>query len=201
MAKATPALENLIQELSKLPSIGRRSAERLAFHILQMDKARVGVLSDAILRVKTSIVTCSICFNVAESNPCPICADSSRKRDILCVVESESDIMAFEKSAAFKGLYHNLRGRLSPLKGITADDLTVRQLLERLHTGKFKEIIIATNPDVEGDATALYLSKVLQPFNLVVSRIGFGLPIGGSLEYADEMTIKLAIEGRQKLKP
>lgn len=199
MVQSSPALDTLIQELNKLPSIGRRSAERLAFHILQMEKSRAQALADAIVRVKTSVVACATCFNVSENNPCPICTDSKRQRHLLCIVENEYDILSFEKSGSYRGLYHNLRGTLSPLKGITADDLTVRQLIQRLKESAFKEVIIATNPDVEGDATAVYLGKILQPFDVTISRIGFGLPIGGALEYADELTIKRALEGRNSL--
>jgi recombination protein RecR len=192
-------LENLIEELVKLPTIGRKSAERLAFYMLRAEKPQVLGLADAIRAMKESISSCPQCFNVTGSGLCAICSDASRDKETICVVESPMDVMSIERSRTYRGLYHVLQGRLSPLSGITADDLRIRELVERIKKSRVEEVILATSFDVEGDATALYISSLLREIGVTVSRIGLGVPMGSSLEYADEMTLAKALEGRKKI--
>jgi recombination protein RecR len=183
----------------KLPTIGRKSAERLAFFLLQAEKPQVLRLADVIRDMKNSIRLCKECFNVAEGELCTFCSDPARDKSTVCVVESPIEVISFERSGTYHGLYHVLHGRLSPLAGVTPEDLKIDDLIERVKDGDIKEVIIATNPDVEGDATAIYISKLLGETDVAVTRIGLGLPMGGSLEYADEITLGKAIEGRKKL--
>lgn len=192
-------MEKLINELSKLPTIGRKSAQRLAFHILKTSKEEASALANAIIELKEKIITCSRCFNITDVDPCRICTDDSRDKSLLCIVEEPKDLLIIEKMGCYKGLYHILQGALSPLRGITPDDLRIEELLERIKKGNFKEIIIATNPNVEGEATATYLSDLLKSINVSVTRLGRGIPMGGDLEYADQMTISKAFEGRRKI--
>ncbi len=199
MAKTVSAMETLILQLSKLPSIGRKSAERMAFHLLRTAEEDALALSDAIRAMRESVRRCSVCGNITEEDPCSICEDERRRRDLICVVEEPFDLAAFEKSGAFDGLYHVLDGCLSPLQGITAEDLRIESLERRVRAGGVNEIVLATNPSVDGEATALYLSKLLSPYVESVTRIGLGLPMGGSLEFADGRTIKKALEGRTKI--
>ncbi|PKK82940.1 MAG: recombination protein RecR [candidate division Zixibacteria bacterium HGW-Zixibacteria-1] len=198
MFKSAESVEKLINLLARLPGIGRKSAGRLAFHILKISKEEANELAEAIQLVKEKVGFCSICFNISEQDPCYICNDPERSREIICVVEQASDLAALEKAEGFRGLYHILGGRISPLDGIGPDDLKIKELLSRLGDDT-KELIIATNPNVEGEATALYLAKLIRPMGVKITRIARGLPVGSDLEYADGMTISRAIEGRQEI--
>jgi len=189
-------METLILQLTKLPSIGRKSAERLAFHLLRAPKEEAFALADSIRAMRESVRRCAICGNIGEEDTCAICRSERRRRDAICVVEEPMDVVAFEKSEYYDGLYHVLDGCLSPLKGITAEDLRIGSLERRVRAGGVREIILAMNPSVDGEATALYLARLLQPYVERVSRIGLGLPMGGSLEFADARTLKKALEGR-----
>jgi recombination protein RecR len=199
MFKSAGSVERLANRLARLPGIGRKSANRLAFHILKLSKEDAFELADVIREVKEKVGFCSTCNNISETDPCKICSDLSRDQGIICVVEETVDAAAIDKAEGFKGLFHILGGRLSPLDGIGPDDLKISELLKRINSGNVKEIIIATNPNVEGEATAIYLSKLLKPLGMKVSRIARGLPVGSDLEYADSMTLSRALEGRQEL--
>lgn len=199
MFESAGSVERLVNRLARLPGIGRKSAVRLAFHILKLSSDEANELSDLIKEVKDKVGFCSVCNNISETDPCQTCTDPKRDRSTICVVEETSDAAALDKAEGFKALFHILGGRLSPLDGIGPDDLKIRELLERLHTGEVKEIIIATNPNVEGEATALYLSTLLKPLGMKVSRIARGLPVGSDLEYADSITLSRALDGRQEL--
>jgi recombination protein RecR len=194
-----PPLARLIEELSKLPTIGPKTAQRLAFHMLAMSSVDAEALAAAILEAKSRIRNCSVCGNITESDPCGICTNPQRDRSVICVVEDARDIAAMERTREFGGLYHVLQGAISPLDGIGPDDLRIAELLQRVAAGEMREVIVATNPRVEGEATALYLSKVLRPLGVRVTRIAHGLPVGGDLEYADEVTLARALEGRRDL--
>ncbi len=198
MFKSSESVERLINFLARLPGIGRKSAGRLAFHILKMPKEEALELAVAITDVKEKVGFCSVCFNISEDDPCFICTDENRTKDIICVAEEASDLVALEKAEGFRGVYHILGGRISPLDGIGPDDLKIAQLLERIKDG-VKEIVIATNPNVEGEATALYLAKLIKPLGIKITRIARGLPVGGDLEYADGVTLSRALEGRQEI--
>jgi recombination protein RecR len=197
--KFAAPLERLIERLRALPGVGAKSAQRLAFHILRGSREEAQALARAIVEVKEALRLCGVCFNITDIDPCLICGDPSRDRAAICVVEEPNNLVAIEKSAQFRGLYHVLHGSLSPLRGIGPDDLRIAPLLERLRDGVVKEIILATNPNVEGEATAVYLSRLLKPLGLRVTRIGLGLPVGAELEYADEVTIGKALEGRRDI--
>ena len=199
MFSYAPPLLRLIEELSKLPTVGPKTAQRLAFYMLSMSADDAEALAAAILDAKRRIRSCSICANLTEADPCVLCTSPKRDRSVICVVETPRDLAAMERTREFTGLYHVLQGAISPLDGIGPDDLRIAELLERLRTGEVREIIIATNPRVEGEATALYLSKVLKPLGVRVTRIAHGLPVGGDLEYADEVTLARALEGRREL--
>lgn len=199
MFESAGSVERLINRLARLPGIGRKSAVRLAFHILKLSDDEANELSDLIKEVKDKVGFCSTCNNISETDPCQICTDPKRDRTTICVVEETSDAAALDKAEGFRALFHILGGRLSPLDGIGPDDLKIRELLERLQSGEVKEIIIATNPNVEGEATALYLSNLLKPLGMKVSRIARGLPVGSDLEYADSITLSRALDGRQEL--
>jgi len=198
MYQSSESLGKLVSLLSRLPGVGRKTAGRLAFYILKMRDEEARELADAIVAVKEKIGTCSVCQNISEADPCPLCSDPKRDRGVICVVEEASDIIALEKAEDLNPLYHVLGGRLSPLDGIGPDDLNIKSLLARLD-GSVKEVIVATNPDVEGEATAMYLNKLIRPFGVKVTRIARGLPVGGDLEYADGVTITRALQGRQEL--
>lgn len=199
MFSYAPPLARLIEELSKLPTVGPKTAQRLAFHMLSMTPQDAEALAAAILEAKSRIRNCSVCGNLTEADPCGICTNPQRNRSVICVVEDPRDVAAMERTREFSGLYHVLQGAISPLDGIGPDDLRIAELLTRAATGEVREVIIATNPRVEGEATALYLSKVLKPLGVRVTRIAHGLPVGGDLEYADEVTLARALEGRREL--
>jgi len=194
-----PPLARLIEELSKLPTVGPKTAQRLAFYMLSMPVADAEALASAILEAKSRIRNCSICGNLTEADPCVICTNPQRDQTEICVVEDPRDIAAMERTREFSGVYHVLQGAISPLDGIGPDDLRIAELLQRVGAGDVREVIVATNPRVEGEATALYLSKVLKPLGVRVTRIAHGLPVGGDLEYADEVTLARALEGRREL--
>ena len=199
MLYTSESLEILIRELSKLPGIGRKSAQRVALYLLKQPQENVEILSKALKDIKEKIHYCSVCFNITENDPCPICLNEKRDKSIICVVEEPNDVMAIEKTNEFNGLFHVLGGSLSPLDGIGPEDLKVHELLKRFSDDKqnsIKEVILAMNPNVEGEATTIYLSKLLKPFGVKITRIARGLPIGGDMEFADEATLAKAIEGR-----
>ena len=192
-------LEKLIERLRKLPGVGQKSAQRLAFYILRGDAEDARALAQAIVEVKEKIRLCTICFNITDTDPCLVCADLDRDPSSLCVVEEPHNLVAIEKSGMFRGRYHILHGSIAPLRGIGPDDLKIAPLLERLRDGTVKEVILATNPNVEGEATAVYLSRLLKPIGVRVTRIALGLPVGSELEYADEVTVGKALEGRREI--
>ena len=193
------ALEIAIAELGKLPGIGRRSAERMAFALLQADRNQVHELSAALVRLREEIGTCATCGYFTDQGACPICSDGNRDATSLCIVERDLDVVAIERAGGFRGLYHVLGGVLSPLKGVTPEDLNLASLFQRLAAGEFRELILATSPSVEGDATALYISSQLDGRELILTRIGRGVPMGGSLDLSDAGTLRLALEGRRSL--
>jgi recombination protein RecR len=192
-------LNRLVAQLAKLPGIGEKTAQRLAFHILRAPPELARDLSAAIQEVKEKVHLCARCFSLTEHELCGFCRDERRDDRLLCVVEGVADLMAVEKTREFKGRYHVLHGVLSPLEGVGPDQLRIRELLERLNDGKVEEVILATNPDVEGEATALYLTRLLKPVGLKISRIAQGLPMGGDLEFADQATLARALSGRREL--
>jgi recombination protein RecR len=189
----------LINELSKLPTIGPKTAARLVFHLLNRPRHEAQSLAEAILAVKDKVGFCSICFSLSEQEPCEFCTDERRDARVVCVVAEAKDVYAIERTGAFKGRYHVLGGLISPMDGVGPGQLHVKELVERIGREEPQEIILATNPNAEGEATALYLSRLLQPLGLVVTRLAYGLPIGGELDYADELTIAKALEGRRAL--
>ena len=194
-----PPLANLINELTKLPGIGGKSASRLAYHILKRPAAEAESLAEAILEVKSKIFRCSVCNNMTDVEPCAICSDPRRDTTVICVVEEAFNIQTIESTRDFKGVFHVLLGALSPLKGIGPQDIDVAGLLERVRSGSVREVIIATNPNVEGEATALYIAQQLRPQEVKTTRLAFGLPVGGDLEYADQVTMAKALEGRREI--
>ena len=191
------AIQDLIDELGRLPGIGPKSAQRLAFHLLQADTVDVNRLASALTRVKELVRFCTTCFNVAESEQCRICRDPRRSDEIICVVEEPKDVVAIEKTGEFRGRYHVLGGAINPLEGIGPDSLRIRELMARLAGGDIKELILATDPNTEGEATATYIALMVKPMGLTVTRLASGLPVGGDLEYADEITLGRAFEGRR----
>jgi len=193
------AAERLIEALQRLPGIGPKTAQRLTFFMLKRPEAEVIELSEALAQLKARIRYCTICFNVTEEDPCRICGDPARDQRVLCVVEEPNDLLALERTGEFKGRYHVLLGALSPLDGIGPEDLRVRELLARLEAQGVEELILATNPSVEGEATAIYLAKLLKPLAVRITRIARGLPVGGDLEYADQVTLTKALEGRRDM--
>lgn len=192
-------LARLIDELKRLPGIGQKSAQRLAFHLERTPREDAERLAAAIIDVKDKIRLCSICNNLTEHDPCEYCSDSGRDPSVVCVVETPYNAIAIEKTREFHGLYHVLHGALSPLRGIGPDQIRLKSLLERLKSGKIRELIIATNPNVEGEATAIYISKLIKPLGVKVTRIAMGIPVGSELEFADEVTMLKAIEGRREI--
>jgi len=199
MAYYPEPVARLIEALQRLPGIGPKTAQRLTFFLLKRPAEEVRELSAALLAVKERIVYCRTCFNVTDEDPCRMCADVRRDDRVLCVVEEPNDLLAMERTGEFRGRYHVLLGALSPLDGIGPDDIKVRELLARLDAGGVSEVILATNPNVEGEATALYLAKLLRPLGVRVTRIARGLPVGGDLEYADQVTLSKALEGRREI--
>lgn len=189
----------LIEQFQKFPSIGPKSAQRMAFFLLRMPFDDVEKFAKTIIEAKQNTRTCEICFNLSASSPCEICSSTSRDRSTICVVSETKDLIAIEKTNEYKGLYHVLQGLISPMDGIGADDIRIKELLNRLTDENIKEIILALSPSVEGEATSLYLTKLIKPFGIKVSRIAFGLPVGADLEYADEITIAKALEGRHEI--
>ena len=197
--KGPESFFKLIEELRKLPGVGRKTAERLAFYILKSQRHEADALVKAILELKEKVRLCSICSSITEVDPCNICSDMNREKNMLCVVEEPHDVFAIEKTREYKGSYHVLMGVLSPLDGVGPSDLKIEELLSRVRENGIREVILATNPNLEGEATAMYIAKVLKPFGMKVTRIARGLPVGGDLEYADEVTLTKSIEGRQEM--
>lgn len=193
------AIAKLVNQLSKLPGVGRKTAQRLAYHIIALPEDQVRELAVAIFNGKKQIHFCPICGNYTDTDPCPICADSSRRRDIVCVVRDPRDVNALERMREYDGMYHVLHGVISPMDGVGPDDIRIRELMTRLASGEIKEVVLATNPDVEGEATAAYISRLIKPMGVKVTRIAHGVPIGGELEYTDEVTLLRAFQGRTEL--
>ena len=192
-------LARLINEMSELPGIGTKTAQRLSFYILSLEDKEAEQLASAILTAKKEMKYCSVCGNLTDEDPCAICSDKSRKADTICVVESPKDVMAMERIREYNGLYHVLHGVISPMEGIGPEDINLMSLLKRLQANDIKELIIATNPNIEGEATAMYIARLVKPSGIKVSRIAHGIPVGGDLEYADEVTLLKAMEGRREL--
>jgi len=199
MAIHAKPIDNLIEALTKLPGIGRKTAARLAYHILRSSLLEAQALARAILDVKEKIRLCSICFNLTDEDPCRICQDEHRNKEVLCVVEGPNDLIAIENTGAFNGRYHVLHGTISPLEGVGPEDIKIKELMERLQREKVVEVILATNPTVEGGATALYVTDLIRPLGAKVTRIAFGIPMGGEIEYSDGMTLSKALEGRREI--
>ncbi|CZR95242.1 recombination protein RecR [Clostridioides difficile] len=195
----TGPITRLIEEFSKLPGVGRKTAQRLAFHIISMNTNDVEALSKAIIDAKREIRYCSICCNITDTDPCSMCSNKSRDSSVICVVEDPRDVAAMERTREFKGKYHVLNGVISPMDGIGPDMLKIKELIQRLGNQDVKEIIMATNPTIEGEATAMYIARLVKPMGIKVTRIAHGLPVGGDLEYADEVTISKALEGRREI--
>ena len=194
-----PPLANLINELTKLPGVGGKSAARIAYHLLKRSSAEVEALAAALLDVKTKIIRCSVCNNMTDIDPCAICIDPRRDPSVICVVEEAFNIPTIESTRDFRGVFHVLLGALSPLKGVGPQDIDVAGVVKRVRSGSIREVIVATNPNVEGEATALYIAQQLRPLEVRVTRLAFGLPVGGDLEYADQVTMAKALEGRREI--
>ena len=192
-------IAKLIDELSKLPGVGNKTAQRLAFYILNMSLEDVEQLSNSITSAKRNIKNCKICYNITDSDICNICSSPKRDSSMICVVEDPKDVVAMEKTREFKGLYHVLNGAISPMEGIGPDEIRIKELLKRVADNEITEIILATNPNIEGEATAMYISRLLKPAGIKVTRIAHGVPVGGDLEYADEVTLMKALEGRREI--
>jgi recombination protein RecR len=192
------AVSKLIQELNKLPGVGPKSAQRLAYYLLRAPEEQARQLADAILSVKQKTRLCSVCFNITDSDPCPICRSPQRDRAKICIVEQPQDILALEHTKTYNGLYHVLHGAISPTEGVGTDDIRIKELMSRLGGGSVTEVILATNPNLEGETTAMYLNKLISPLGIRVTRLARGLPFGTELEYADDVTLTRAIEGRQE---
>ena len=191
-------IARLVEQFRRLPGIGPKSAVRLAYHVLKMDSAQAAALAQAIVEAKERVSYCSVCFDLTDTDPCQICRSEERDRSVVCVVEDPKDVTAMERTREFKGMYHVLHGSLSPLEGVGPDDLKVKELLDRVGQG-LREVIMATNPNIEGEATAMYIDKLLKPLGVKVTRIAHGLPMGGDLEYADEVTLSKALENRREM--
>ena len=199
MSYYSPSIEKLIESFEKLPSIGHKTAARLAFHMLDCTQEETDAFVSSIIEAKKNLKYCSKCFNLSDTDPCIICSNPKRDTSLICVVEDVRDIIAMERMHEYKGVYHVLHGSISPMNGVGPDDIKIKELLARLQEGTVKEIILATNPRVEGEATAMYLSKLIKPLGIKVTRIARGIPVGGDLEYTDEITLMQALEGRREL--
>ena len=191
------SLQNLTDQFARLPGIGGKTAQRLAFHVLELPQEEAQAFADAILEAKRRVHTCAICQNLTDREICPICDDPSRDRSVICVVAEPKDVIAMERSREFNGVYHVLHGVISPLNHVSQDDIKIKELLTRVGQGEVREVIMATNPDTEGEATAMYISRLLRPMEIKVTRLAYGVPVGSQLEYADEVTLSRALEGRQ----
>ena len=199
MSLYAPSIEKLIESFEKLPSIGHKTAQRLAFYMLDLSNEEVKEFTDSIINAKKNLKFCSKCFNISDTEPCNICSNPKRDESIICVVEDVRDVLAMERTHEFSGVYHVLHGSISPMNGVGPDDIKIKELLSRIMEGNVKEIILATNPRVEGEATSMYISKLVKPLGVKVTRIARGIPIGGDLEYTDEVTLAKALEGRNEM--
>ena len=193
------ALQNLADQFARLPGIGGKTAQRLAFHVLSLPMDEAQDFADTIMEAKRTVHTCPVCQNLTDREICPICDDEMRDQGLICVVAEPKDVIAMERSREFSGVYHVLHGVISPLNHVTQDDIKIRELLQRVATGRVREVIMATNPDTEGEATAMYISRLLRPMEVKVTRLAYGVPVGSQLEYADEVTLSRALEGRQEI--
>lgn len=199
MAYQVAPLARLIEQFERLPGIGRKTAQRLAFFVLNLPEKEAKKFADAILDAKEKIHCCSVCQNLTDASVCPVCANEARDKSTICVVEDPRDVMAFERMREYGGVYHVLHGAISPMEGVGPEQLRIKELLSRVSAGGVEEVIMATNPTVEGEATAMYISRLLKPFEVRVTRLAYGIPVGGDLEYADEVTLSRALEGRSEL--
>ena len=199
MSLYSPSIEKLIESFEKLPSIGHKTAARLAFYILNSSEEEMNEFVSSIVNAKKNLKYCSKCYNISDTDPCQICGNVKRNQSIICVVEDVRDIVAMERTHEFKGVYHVLHGSISPMNGVGPEDIKIKELLARLMDGQVKEVILATNPRVEGEATAMYISKLIKPLGIKATRIAHGIPVGGDLEYTDEITLMKALEGRREL--
>ncbi len=199
MAYSVPSLARLIEQFERLPGIGHKTAQRLAFYVLDLSEQEAKAFAGAILEAKEKIKYCSVCQNLTDGEKCSICSNAGRDKGTICVVEDSQDVIAFERTREYNGLYHVLHGLISPMDGVTPDQLKIKELLTRAADENVKEIIMATNPTVEGEATALYISRLLKPMGVKVSRLAYGIPVGGNLQYADEVTLMRALEGRNEI--
>lgn len=193
------ALQNLADQFARLPGVGSKTAQRLAFHVLSLPDGEAEEFANAILEAKKQVHTCPVCQNLTDRELCPICDDDSRDHSVVCVVADPKDVIAMERSREYRGVYHVLHGVISPLNHVTQDDIRIRELLKRVSQGEIKEVIMATNPDTEGEATAMYISRLLRPMEVKVTRLAYGMSVGSQLEYADEVTLTRALEGRQEI--
>ena len=193
------SVQKLIKEFEKFPGIGHKTAVRLAFYVLEEDEKFAKEMAEAILEAKSKVKFCSICFNLTDADPCSICSNAKRDKEFLCVVEDVKDVVAMEKTHEFKGMYHVLHGAISPMNNVSAADIKIKELVSRLSNNEIKEVIVATNPTIEGEATAMYISRLLKPLGVKVTRIAHGIPVGGDLEYTDEITLIKALEGRREM--
>lgn len=199
MAYDVAALEKLIEQFQKIPSIGRKTAQRMAFHVLDLTDEQAKEFADAIIDAHTKIHHCSLCHNLTENELCPVCASPNRDHTTVCVMEEPRDVLAMERTREFKGVYHVLHGAISPMNNIGPDQLTIKSLVERAASGEINEVIMATNPTIEGDTTAMYISKLIKPFGVKVTRLAYGIPVGADIEYADDVTLMRALSGRSEL--
>jgi len=193
------ALQNLADQFARLPGVGSKTAQRLAFHVLSLPDGEAEEFANAILEAKQQVHTCPVCQNLTDRELCPICDDDTRDHSVVCVVADPKDVIAMERSREYRGVYHVLHGVISPLNHVTQDDIRIRELLKRVSQGEIKEVIMATNPDTEGEATAMYISRLLHPMEVKVTRLAYGMSVGSQLEYADEVTLTRALEGRQEM--
>ena len=199
MSSFSPSIEKLIESFEKLPSIGHKTATRLAFHMLDIGKEDADEFIKSIVDAREKLKYCSICYNISDTDPCLICSNTKIDASTICVVEDVRDIIAMERTHEYKGVYHVLHGSISPMNGVGPEDIKIKELLNRIHEGNIKEVILATNPRVEGEATAMYISKLIKPFGVKATRIAHGIPVGGDLEYTDEVTLLKALEGRREV--